>query len=126
LTLFLDTNALILFHQGDQKIISRNAVKYFDEADELYISPIVLLELQYLKEVGRIRYSANAIIDYMHNVHGIEVEEQGFSSAVRSALQLSWTRDPFDRIITAHASIYEAWLLTKDDQIRSHYDKAVW
>ncbi|MCF7950382.1 MAG: hypothetical protein K9L57_01970 [Spirochaetaceae bacterium] len=37
-----------------------------------------------------------------------------------------WTRDPFDRLITAQADIQAASLLTKDGTIRTHYPKAVW
>jgi len=37
-----------------------------------------------------------------------------------------WTRDPFDRLIVAHAAANDARLLTKDEKIRRHYKRAVW
>ena len=49
-----------------------------------------------------------------------------FEAVIAEANRLSWTRDPFDRIITAHASLQKAPLLTKDTTISSHYKKAFW
>jgi PIN domain nuclease of toxin-antitoxin system len=37
-----------------------------------------------------------------------------------------WTRDPFDRIIVAHADVVSAPLLTKDQAIRRNYRRAFW
>jgi PIN domain nuclease of toxin-antitoxin system len=37
-----------------------------------------------------------------------------------------WTRDPFDRLITAQAASYNQVLLTKDETIRKHYANAIW
>jgi PIN domain nuclease of toxin-antitoxin system len=39
---------------------------------------------------------------------------------------MKWTRDPFDRLITAQAALGESTLLTKDDTIRTNYANAVW
>jgi len=37
-----------------------------------------------------------------------------------------WTRDPFDRLIVAHAIKANCNLLTKDEKIRKNYAHAVW
>lgn len=37
---------------------------------------------------------------------------------ISEAMRISWTRDPFDRIITAAAMIHQAPLLTKDEMIK--------
>jgi len=39
---------------------------------------------------------------------------------------LSWTRDPFDRVITAQAATDGSSLITKDEIILHHYENAVW
>jgi PIN domain nuclease of toxin-antitoxin system len=44
----------------------------------------------------------------------------------RAAADLSWTRDPFDRLIAAHAIVANASLVTADDTIREHLPLAVW
>lgn len=123
---FLDTNAVIFIHLGEKRYLSERALETFDKADELFISPMVLLELQFLEEVGRLRFSAPEIMEYLQAVHGAVIDDPGFAFAVRKALTLSWTRDPFDRVITAHADVFEAPLITRDADIRTHYKKAVW
>jgi PIN domain nuclease of toxin-antitoxin system len=45
---------------------------------------------------------------------------------VKKSIGMKWTRDPFDRLITAHAAIDESPLLTKDDTIHTYYPGAVW
>lgn len=37
---------------------------------------------------------------------------------IAEAMRISWTRDPFDRIITATAMIHQAPLLIKDEMIK--------
>jgi PIN domain nuclease of toxin-antitoxin system len=39
---------------------------------------------------------------------------------------LAESRDPFDRIITAHAHLTSSPVLTKDESIRQHYRHAFW
>ena len=41
-------------------------------------------------------------------------------------MRQSWTGDPFDRIIVAQAALRRASLITKDADIRAHYDRALW
>jgi PIN domain nuclease of toxin-antitoxin system len=45
---------------------------------------------------------------------------------IDAAVQMKWTRDPFDRLITAQAAVYKNILLTKDETIRKNYLKALW
>jgi PIN domain nuclease of toxin-antitoxin system len=126
LKVFLDTNAVIYVHLGDRRLLTRKALDIFDRAEEIQISPMVLLELQFLSEVGRLKFPAGEIVENLETVHGVTVDDLGFAHAVRRAVRLSWTRDPFDRIITAHAGVFEAPLITSDKSIREHYVKAVW
>jgi PIN domain nuclease of toxin-antitoxin system len=37
-----------------------------------------------------------------------------------------WTRDPFDRLITAQAAVGSDVLITKDATITANYPRAVW
>ena len=45
---------------------------------------------------------------------------------VEQALLQKWIRDPFDRLIVAHAAANDAPLITRDEKIRRHYKRAVW
>jgi PIN domain nuclease of toxin-antitoxin system len=44
---------------------------------------------------------------------------------IERALAMSWTRDPFDRVISAHARADGVPLLTRDETIRAHCEWAV-
>ena len=87
---------------------------------------MVRLEIQYLNEIGRVTYPAISILDSLGSSLGLSVCNAPFSAIVKAAEGLTWTRDPFDRLIVAQASLLEAPLLPKDEKIRAHYPKATW
>ncbi len=43
-----------------------------------------------------------------------------------AAVPMTWTRDPFDRLICAHSAALGIDLVTKDRIIHDHYDGAIW
>jgi PIN domain nuclease of toxin-antitoxin system len=45
---------------------------------------------------------------------------------VAAARKIKWTRDPSDRLITAHAALGDDTLLTRDKIIRANYALAAW
>lgn len=45
---------------------------------------------------------------------------------VEAATGISWTRDPFDRLISAHAIVANAPLITADETIRANLPLATW
>ena len=58
---------------------------------------------------------------------GIELCRIPFAEVTLEALEISWTSDPFDRMIVAQASVNRASpLITRDRSIRLHYANAVW
>jgi PIN domain nuclease of toxin-antitoxin system len=57
---------------------------------------------------------------------GLAQDDGDFAAVVTAARGLTWTRDPFDRLIVGHAAIAQASLLTKDRTIRQHYRHAIW
>jgi PIN domain nuclease of toxin-antitoxin system len=57
---------------------------------------------------------------------GIEVADGSIAELGQAAADLSWTRDPFDRLISAHAIVANALLVTADETIREHLPLAVW
>jgi PIN domain nuclease of toxin-antitoxin system len=122
--IFLDTHALI-FLAADQKKIPWK-VWHFLDADDLVYSPMARLELDFLYEIGRIKEDPRAIMVLLAQDHGVLVETEGWVRAPEIAATLSWTRDPFDRLITAHALTWAAPLLTRDGTIRDNYRHAFW
>ena len=51
--IYLDTHVVVWLYAGDTERLSVHARQHI-ESNELLVSPIVLLELAYLKELGRI------------------------------------------------------------------------
>jgi len=123
--LFLDTHAVAWLYAKREELFTATALELVEKQD-LHISPMVQLELEYLYETNRISARAPDIIDYLASSIQLQIDTQSFSQIIGQAMRLKWTRDPFDRIITAHAELSDAMLLTKDRKIHSYYINAVW
>lgn len=121
---FLDTHVVVwLFAEAER--IPASVRKRIDEA-ELFVSPVVRLELSLLAEIGRVRLPAEAFLSALRRDLGLRVEESGWLRCAEIADHLSWTRDPFDRLIAAHAIAFAAPLCTRDRELRNHYRAAFW
>lgn len=126
MVLFLDTHVAVFVHAGDAQLLSPAATHMLNAADDIRISPMVVLELSYLWESGKIAFPGDQIAAFLTSHYGMTADVAGLGTAVLNAATFSWTRDPFDRIITSHAAHYGAFLLTRDRAIREHYPAAVW
>jgi len=123
--IFVDTHVVVWLYIGNTELFSKMALEKIRK-NELYISPVVKLELRYLYEIGRINEKPEKILKSLNREIGLKVSENSFGDIINEAIKLSWTRDPFDRIITAHASINGVRLITKDTSILSNYKHAIW
>lgn len=121
----LDTHAVVWLYAGDLARFPAGARKRL-EREELRISPMVALELEYLHEIGRIAAGAAPVLDELGRILGLAQDEGDFLTVANAARSLAWTRDPFDRLIVGHALASGVSLLTKDETIRRHYRQAVW
>ena len=122
---YLDTHVAVWLYEGDRTRLSRKAVEQI-EVDSLFVSPAVLLEIEYLHERNKLTVSGAGIIGALKRDIGLNVCELPFAIVAENALGLKWTRDPFDRLLVAHAMANDAPLITKDEKIRRHYKRAVW
>jgi len=122
---YLDTPVLVWLYAGNLDRIARTAASVL-ETHELLVSPIVLLEIQYLQEKGVVMVSPDAIFAELAQTIGLALCSIPFAAVTRSAFSLNWTRDPFDRLIVAQAMVHERRLLTKDRIIAQHYAHTVW
>jgi PIN domain nuclease of toxin-antitoxin system len=123
--IYLDTHVVVWLYGGLTDELSPVAVSAI-EADELLMSPMVRLELQYLFETGRILAKPDAILSALATELGLATCALAFPAVIQKALSLNWTRDPFDRIIVAQAIAGKRALLTRDQTIHEHFDGAVW
>ena len=121
----LDTHVVAWLYAGRSDIFPPLA-RTHHERDELVVSPMVLLELQYLYEVGKTNEPAHTVIAALQRMLGVRVCTLAFESVATASLGFDFTRDPFDRLITAQAIVADAPLIKKDRRIREFYDRAEW
>jgi PIN domain nuclease of toxin-antitoxin system len=121
---YLDTHVVVWIYEGAGRL-SRAALGRVQN-DALFISPAVILELQFLYEIRRLSLTGPKLVAALADDIGLKVCQLEFQSVVDSALGESWLRDPFDRLIVAHAAANDAPLITKNKKIRRHYKRAVW
>jgi PIN domain nuclease of toxin-antitoxin system len=121
----LDTHVVVWMVMEEYHRLPGAAIKRVN-ASLLMVSPIVILELQYLVDKKKIEGNALKFVEKLREKVGLEICEDSFESVIRASLHLSWTRDPFDRLIVANASMAKTPLLTRDRKIHDHYSRAVW
>lgn len=123
--IYLDTHVVVWLYAGLTAKLS-DLARLLINQHELYISPIVRLELQYLYEIGRVNENSDMIQANLFNQIGLRVCEKDFNLIIGQALGISWTRDPFDRLIVGNALVNGNILLTKDQNILANYNNAQW
>jgi len=123
--IYLDTHVVAWMFAGRIDLIPAHIRQLLD-AEDLVISPMVSLELQYLHETKRTAQPASAVLHALARAVGLKVCDLPFPRVIETALGQSWTRDPFDRMIVSQAALRQASLVTKDKVIHGHYPRAIW
>lgn len=123
--IYLDTHIVVWLYAGLTAKLS-DCAKHLINENELYISPIVRLELQYLYEIGRITEKSDDIVLEIVSCLDLKVCKKDFNLIINQSVIINWTRDPSDRLIVSNASVDKHILLTKDYHILNHYENAVW
>jgi PIN domain nuclease of toxin-antitoxin system len=113
--ILLDTCALLYMQLGHRRARALGRFR-----GRIYVSPVTLLELQLLTEVGRGRWrdpdgSAAVLEDPRW-----ALDDPSTHALVEHALGLGWARDPFDRLLVAHARMRGWRLATSDERILAH------
>ncbi|MBD2778140.1 type II toxin-antitoxin system VapC family toxin [Iningainema tapete] len=125
--IYLDTHVVVWLYSGLTAKLTDTAKSLIND-NEVYTSPMVRLELQYLYEIRRIEdeHKPDLIIDDMSAEIGLKICNKNFNDVISIALTITWTRDPFDRIITANSQLNNNILLSKDENILNNYQYAKW
>lgn len=123
--IYLDTHVIVWLYAGLVDRFSPTARQLIND-NELRISPIVRLELQYLAEIQRLATGADLIVADLSQRVGLTRCDRPFDKVVGHSMTLTWTRDPFDRLIVAQAGLHGDVLISKDARILTHYPYARW
>jgi PIN domain nuclease of toxin-antitoxin system len=109
--ILLDTHALLWVHTGNRR--ARPLAAY---AGRLHVSPTSLLELELLVEAGRLRLRRGAgAVDLLADDRWL-IDEPPALRWFERAVELDFTRDPFDRLLAAHA-LLRRWKLATADEV---------
>ena len=122
---YLDTHVVAWLYGGQVAKLSARAKRWLDRG-QLRVSPAVVLELEYLFEIGRVRHRGADVVADLAQRLGLEVCDRAFAAVAARACDFAWTRDVFDRLIVAQASLTRDRLVTRDGQMHEHYAKALW
>jgi PIN domain nuclease of toxin-antitoxin system len=110
--ILLDTHALLWVHTGHRRTRALVA-----GVSRLHACPVSLLEIGFLVEAGRLRLRHGAEPkDLMADDRWL-VDEPPCGPWFERALDLGWTRDPFDRLLVAHALVRRWKLATAGEVI---------
>jgi PIN domain nuclease of toxin-antitoxin system len=123
--IYLDTHVIVWLYAGLTTRVPP-AGRTLLNASDLAISPMVFLELQYLYETGRITEPGRTVFEALSYRIGLRIYEEPFQHIITLAVQQTWTRDSFDRIIVGQAALHQTTLVTKDRAMRRHYPHALW
>ena len=123
--IYLDTHAVVWLYAGLVDKFNQPVRDLMNEQD-IAISPVVRLELQFLFEVQWVTDDASTIVADLADRIGLTISDKSLNAIIGRALEISWTRDPFDRLIVANASLDDSLLVSKDQRMLDHYPFARW
>ena len=123
--IYLDTHVVIWLHAKLLDKLSSDAIQQIED-NEILITQMVRLEMQYLFEIGRIKVMPETIIKDLNKTIGLKISQVKVEQVFDHAIDNQWTRDVFDRLITAEAEAMGVTLVTKDKKILANYEKAIW
>lgn len=122
---YLDTHVAVWLVSGDVDHLTTAAREHIENND-LALSPMVMLEFQFLREQGKILVEPDELFSILTTDFAVRLCTCPFANIAREAIRLKWTRDPFDRLIVANAIAMRSRLITKDLLIRQHFQEAIW
>jgi PIN domain nuclease of toxin-antitoxin system len=107
--ILLDTNALVWLIGGHRR------ARALPSTGRLFASPASILELQFLAESGRIHLRGAATAATVLNDDRWAIDDVPSARWFTVAADMAWTRDPFDRLIVAHARV-RGWKVATSDE----------
>ncbi|HEX4405826.1 MAG TPA: PIN domain-containing protein [Polyangia bacterium] len=109
--ILLDTHALVWLLSGHRR------ARRLPARARLFVSPVSLLEIRTLEEIGRFDVSRSGPLE---DDTRFTIDDPSSMALFEAAVDLPWTRDPFDRLIVGHALMRGWKLATADSRIHEH------
>ena len=122
---YLDTHILEILVEQKVRLLSKEARRAIERERDFRLSPMALLELDYLREIGRTRVGGQESVAKLSTSIPLRICDLPFKDVAIQAASESWTRDPFDRMIVAQARVAKAVLITRDSHILANYNRAL-
>lgn len=98
---------------------------WFGSYEPWGVSPVSLLEVKFLAEVGRLEVRGEEFVEAVGSDPRFDVDDVPLINLIRNAIPLTWTRDPFDRLLAAHSSARRVPLCTVDRLIHREHPLVV-
>ena len=117
-TVLLDTHFLIWLVLGAKRL---SDFPWVDRHRPWGVSPVSFLEIQLLSEIGRLSVRNPEFTTAVMEDPRFTVDDIPLLTVMRQALKLTWTPDPFDRMLVAHSLARRIPLCTADRGIRTHH-----
>jgi len=118
----LDTHFIIWI------VSSSSRLKHYPWLDDYLpwgISPVSLLEIQLLSEVGKLRIDNPRFTQQIMGDTRFALDDISLATLMRKAFELGWTRDPIDRLIVAHSLARRLPLCSVDELILKRHKNIV-
>lgn len=114
----IDTHILLWILSKSDRIKN---IRWIDNFPYLTVSPVSLLEMKFLVECGKIDLEFEEIVTRLKKDPSFDIDDIGLDEICAAAFSLSWTRDPFDRLLVAHSQARNIPLGTCDRLIKQYY-----
>lgn len=111
----LDTHFVLWIVSQDKRI---DDFPWLERYRPWGVSPVSFLEIQFLHESGRIEARVPELIEAIGSDPRFTVDEVPLEALIIKSIGLSWTRDPFDRLLAGHSEARRTPLCTLDRRMR--------
>jgi PIN domain nuclease of toxin-antitoxin system len=119
----LDSHVLFWLLFNPPKL-TKLAKRYIEKSERVILPSIVLMEILYLLEKNNLSFKFIEILNEIrirrYLVYPLDLE------IISQSLFISPKVEMHDRIIIATAQLFNAYLISKDKEIKKTYSKTVW
>lgn len=123
---YLDTNAVIWLAEGSLDRMTKRSLDAVN-AHDLFVSPFVSFELTLLFQIGRILRPSQVILRQLRSQLDVQICDFPLPQITLVANDETWTREPMDRFIVAHARANNySPLISSDAKIAVNYPPTIW